>query len=104
MCAVGAVDCLQVAVTRCSGVTEWLRASAVAAAHGLDVSAHRAPALHARRRAVPNLRHMEYFHDHVRIEHLLFDGALQVRDGTLTPDDRDSGWNCVADAEPFRVG
>jgi len=87
MCAAGAVDCLQVDVTRCGGVTEWLRAAAVAAAHGLDVSAHCAPALHAHvAAAVPNLRHLEYFHDHVRIEHLLFDGALQVRDGTLTPD------------------
>ena len=51
MCAVaGPVDCLQVDVTRCSGVTEWLRPAAVAAAHGLDVSAHCAPALHALRR------------------------------------------------------
>jgi len=41
---------------------------------------------HVAAAAVSNLRHMEYFHDHVRIEHLLFDGALQVRDGALTPD------------------
>jgi len=42
-----AVDCLQVDVTRCGGITEFLRAGAVAAASGLQVSAHCAPNLHA---------------------------------------------------------
>jgi L-alanine-DL-glutamate epimerase-like enolase superfamily enzyme len=32
------VDCLQIDVTRCGGITGFLRAAAVAAAHGLDVS------------------------------------------------------------------
>jgi hypothetical protein len=32
---------------------------------------------------VPNLRHVEYFHDHQRIERLFFDGALD--DGALDP-------------------
>jgi L-alanine-DL-glutamate epimerase-like enolase superfamily enzyme len=68
----GAVDCLQVDVTRCGGITEWLRAAAVAAAKGLQVSGHCAPNLHAHvAAAVPNLRHLEYFHDHVRIETML---------------------------------
>jgi len=35
---------------------------------------------------VPNLRHLEYFHDHVRIENDLFDGALDVAGGMLHPD------------------
>lgn len=52
---------------------------------------------------MPNLRHLEYFHDHVRIEHLLFDGALQVCDGALRPDARDSGWNCGS-RTPSRSG
>ena len=66
MVAAQAVDCLQVDVTRCGGITEFLRASAVAAASGLQVSAHCAPNLHAHVcAAVPNLRHLEYFHDHV---------------------------------------
>jgi hypothetical protein len=47
LCETGAVDCLQLDVTRCAGVTEWLRAAALAAAHGLDVSAHTAPQVHA---------------------------------------------------------
>ena len=39
----GAVDCLQLDVTRCGGVTEFLRGAALAAAHSLQVSAHCAP-------------------------------------------------------------
>jgi L-alanine-DL-glutamate epimerase-like enolase superfamily enzyme len=81
------VDCLQVDVTRCGGYSEWLRAAAVAAAHNLQVSGHCAPNLHAHVAvAVPNIRHLEYFHDHHRIENLLFDGALSPRGGALVPD------------------
>ena len=82
-----AVDCLQVDVTRCGGVSEFLRAAAVAAASGLQVSAHCAPNLHAHVcAAVQNLRHLEYFHDHVRIERMFFDGALDPVGGVLRPD------------------
>ena len=82
-----AVDCLQVDVTRCGGITEWLRAAAVAAARGLQVSGHCAPNLHAHvAAAVPNFRHLEYFHDHARIETMLFDGALDPSGGVLRPD------------------
>ena len=82
-----AVDCLQVDVTRCGGITEWLRAAAVAAGRGLQVSGHCAPNLHAHvAAAVPNLRHLEYFHDHARIETMLFDGALDPSGGVLRPD------------------
>jgi hypothetical protein len=35
---------------------------------------------------VQRLRHLEYFHDHVRVEHELFDGVLEPKDGVLTPD------------------
>lgn len=83
---IGAVDCLQLDVTRCGGYTGFLRAAALAAAHQLDVSAHCAPALHASvAAAVPNLRHIEWFIDHVRLEPLLVDGAPQVVDGRITP-------------------
>ena len=78
----GAVDCLQLDVTRCGGITEFLRGAALAKAHNLEVSGHCAPNLHARVGvAVPNLRHVEYFHDHQRIERLLFDGALDPDGG-----------------------
>jgi hypothetical protein len=32
------------------------------------------------------VRNLEYFHDHVRIEQMLFDGALRPIDGALAPD------------------
>jgi hypothetical protein len=32
------------------------------------------------------LRHLEYFHDHARIEQMLFEGALSPVDGALRPD------------------
>jgi L-alanine-DL-glutamate epimerase-like enolase superfamily enzyme len=82
-----AVDCLQVDVTRCGGITELLRVAAVAAAHGLDVSGHCAPHLHAAPlAAVPNARHLEWFHDHSRIEAMLFDGCLDPSGGSISPD------------------
>ncbi|HMA46351.1 MAG TPA: enolase C-terminal domain-like protein [Frankiaceae bacterium] len=108
MCAAGAVDCLQADVTRCAGVTDWLRAAAVAAAHGLQVSGHCAPNLHAHpAAAVPNLRHLEYFHDHVRIERMLFDGALDAKGGSLRPDQGRPGLGLRLrrpDADRHRVG
>ena len=53
----------------------------------MQVSGHCAPNLHAHvGAAVPNLRHVEYFHDHQRIERLFFDGALDPAGGTLRPD------------------
>ena len=62
------------------------RAAAVAAAYGLEVSGHCAPNLHAHvAAAVPNLRHLEWFHDHVRIESMLFDGALDPTGGADPP-------------------
>lgn len=79
------VDCLQVDVTRCGGFTEWQRAAAVAAAHGLDVSAHCAPNLSAQAgAATPNFRHIEWFVDHDRIEAELFDGCLDPHGGSVT--------------------
>jgi L-alanine-DL-glutamate epimerase-like enolase superfamily enzyme len=102
----GAVDCLQLDVTRCGGITEFLRGAALAAAHNLQVSGHCAPNLHAHvAAAVPNLRHLEYFHDHQRIERMLFDGTLDPHGGTMRPDPDRPGHGMTmrdADAEPFR--
>jgi L-alanine-DL-glutamate epimerase-like enolase superfamily enzyme len=83
----GAVDCLQADVTRCEGITGFLRVAALCEAHGLEMSAHCGPAIHAHPccAAVP-LRHLEYFHDHVRVERLLFDSVLEPVDGALRPD------------------
>ncbi|MDO8107224.1 enolase C-terminal domain-like protein [Isoptericola sp. b441] len=83
----GAVDCLQADVTRCEGVTGWLRVAALADAAALDVSTHCAPQLSAHVAvAVPNARHIEWFHDHVRLDPMLVEGTLDVVDGTVTPD------------------
>jgi L-alanine-DL-glutamate epimerase-like enolase superfamily enzyme len=102
----GAVDCLQLDVTRCGGITEFGRGAALAAAHNLQVSGHCAPNLHAHvAAAVPNLRHLEYFHDHQRIERLFFDGALDPAGGTLRPDPDRPGHGLTqrhADTERYR--
>src|SRR5699024_10636258 len=105
MCAAGAVDCLQIDATRCGGYTEWLRSAAVAAAFQLEVSAHCAPHLHAPvAAATPNLRHLEWFHDHVRIETMLFDGALDPTGGVVRPAGPGHGLVFRPEvAEPYRV-
>ena len=104
---VGCVDCLQADVTRCGGITGLLQAGGLAAGHGLEVSGHCAPQLSAHALcAVPNLRHLEYFHDHVRIESLLFDGVLEPEDGELRPDRSRPGHGLElrrADAERYAV-
>jgi L-alanine-DL-glutamate epimerase-like enolase superfamily enzyme len=82
-----AVDVLQADVTRCAGFTGWLQGAALCDAHRIDLSGHCAPALHLHAAcAAPRLRHLEWFHDHVRIENILFDGAPAPRDGMLRPD------------------
>ena len=83
----GAVDVLQADATRCGGITGFLKAAALADSHSLPISAHTAPALHlAVCCAAPRLRHIEWFHDHCRIEQALFDGAPVPRDGVIEPD------------------
>jgi L-alanine-DL-glutamate epimerase-like enolase superfamily enzyme len=105
---IGAVDCLQLDVTRCGGFSEFLRGAALAAAHNLQVSGHCAPNLHAHvGAAVPNLRHVEYFHDHQRIEGIFFDGTLDPSGGAMRPDPDRPGHGLilrVADAERYRRG
>ncbi len=83
----GSVDCMQADVTRCGGITGLLEVGGLCRAHQLDLSAHCAPAvsMHAFC-AVEKARHLEYFHDHVRVEQLLFDGVVQPQDGVLYPD------------------
>jgi L-alanine-DL-glutamate epimerase-like enolase superfamily enzyme len=103
----GAVDCLQADVTRCGGITGLLQVSGLAAAHGLDLSAHCAPAISAQAFcAVERLRHLEYFHDHVRVERLLFDGTLTPAGGVLSPDPDRPGLGLELkrdDAEAYRT-
>jgi L-alanine-DL-glutamate epimerase-like enolase superfamily enzyme len=106
MCAAGAVDCLQIDVTRCAGYSEWLRCAAVAASYGLQVSAHCAPALHAPVAAsIPNLRHVEWFADHAALEPELVDGLPSIRDGSMWLNDEPGhGMSLAASAEAYRQG
>jgi L-rhamnonate dehydratase len=81
-----AIDVLQADATRCLGITGFRRAAELAEGFGVGFSAHTAPALHAHLGcAVPVLDHVEYFHDHVRIEQLFFDGIPPLSDGRLRP-------------------
>lgn len=107
MLEAGAVDCIQADATRCAGWTGWLKAAALAEAHGMEISSHCAPHLHAHCGvAAPNLRHLEYFHDHVRILDLLFDGMVAPDGGALVPDTGRPGHGLAfkaSDAEQYRV-
>ncbi|HET7887022.1 MAG TPA: enolase C-terminal domain-like protein, partial [Bradyrhizobium sp.] len=83
----GAIDVLQADVTRCGGITGFLKVAALAEANHIDISAHCAPSMHRHVAcAAARLRHIEWFHDHVRIEQMLFDGAPSVRQGAIAPD------------------
>jgi L-alanine-DL-glutamate epimerase-like enolase superfamily enzyme len=101
------VDVLQADATRCGGVTGFLQAAALCEPHHVDLSGHCAPALHLHIAcAVPRLRHLEWFHDHVRIEQMLFDGAPRPHDGVIAPDLTRPGFGLVfkeRDVERFRV-
>ncbi len=87
MLEAGAVDVLQADVTRCGGITELLRVDALCVAHGVPLSLHCGPSVHLHPAlALKQLEHLEYFHDHVRIEQLLFDGVARPDGGALFPD------------------
>jgi len=82
-----AVDVLQADATRCGGITGFLKAGYLAEAHQLPFSSHCAPALHLHAAVcLPSFFISEYFHDHVRIEEMLFDGVSPPKNGVLKPD------------------
>ena len=87
MLQAGAVDVLQADATRCAGITGFMQAAALCQAFHLPLSSHCAPSIHVHPCcAATPVRHLEYFYDHVRIEKMLFDGAIEPRDGSLAPD------------------
>lgn len=102
-----AVDVLQADMTRCGGVTAFMKVNSLCEAFSVPLSAHTAPAVHAHVGCCsPAVRHVEYFHDHVRIERMLFEGAAEPRRGMLTPDRSRVGHGMSlkrSDAEQFRV-
>ena len=103
----GAVDVLQADATRCAGITGFIRTAALCEAHSIPLSAHTAPALHAHVCcALGPVRHVEYFHDHVRIEQMFFEGILRPDRGSLRPDPGRPGLGIEfksADARPYLV-
>ncbi|HVT29720.1 MAG TPA: enolase C-terminal domain-like protein [Lacipirellulaceae bacterium] len=107
MLASHAVDCLQADVTRCGGFTGFFKVAALCEAFLIPLSAHCAPYLHTHIACcVHPLRHVEYFHDHVRIADMLFDGHNPPIQGHLSPDPSRSGHGLTlktSDAEKFAV-
>ncbi|MGA8248572.1 MAG: enolase C-terminal domain-like protein [Nocardioides sp.] len=98
--AADTVDCVQVDVTRCGGYTEWRRIAALAASYALEVSGHCAPSLHSPvAMATPNLRHLEWFHDHVRIESRFLEGFASPREGAVAPTGSPGHGLAVRDAD-----
>lgn len=107
MLEAGAVDVLQADATRCGGPTGFLRAAALCDAFDVPLSAHCAPQLHAHLCCgVARARHVEWFHDHARVERMLLDGAIRPEGGRLRPDPSRPGVGAEprwADFERFEV-
>lgn len=107
MLEAGAVDVLQADGSRCAGITGFLRVAPLAESRDLNLSAHCCPSLHVAPCAtIARFSPIEYFHDHARIEHMLFDGTLTPVDGALHPDRSRPGLGLEfkrADAARFAV-
>lgn len=83
----GAVDILQADASRCGGITGFLAVSKLTEAFQIPLSSHCCPALHLHVAcSLENMLHLEYFHDHERIENMFFDGVSEVQEGFLRPD------------------
>jgi L-alanine-DL-glutamate epimerase-like enolase superfamily enzyme len=102
-----AVDVLQADASRCAGISEFLRVGALCAARSIPLSAHTSPSLHAHPCcSLSSVEHIEYFHDHERIEHMLFEGALMPIDGKLQPRTSQPGLGLefkYADAQRYAI-
>ena len=105
MIEAGAVDTLQADATRCLGFTGFMGAAALCEAACLPLSAHTAPALHTHVCcAAGPVISLEYFHDHVHIEQMLFDGLPELHDGCLVPDRSRAGNGLELRTENGSVG
>jgi L-alanine-DL-glutamate epimerase-like enolase superfamily enzyme len=81
------VDVLQADATRCLGGTGFMKAAALSDAYFLPLSSHCAPAMHVHFAChVPRFSELEYFHDHVRLEAMIFEGVPKQAGGMLAPD------------------
>ncbi len=107
MLEAGAVDVLQADATRCAGITGFMMTDALCQAAHIPLSSHCGPSMHLHAGcAAKTIRHAEYFHDHVRIENMLFDGVAQPIDGAVRPDLTRPGHGLEfkhADAEQYKI-
>ena len=103
-----AVDVLQADVTRCAGITGLIEAMSLCKGFSIPFSAHTAPTVHANVccSALADVRHIEYFHDHERIEHMFFEGASTPVRGELFPNESQPGLGIAfkrADANRYAI-
>lgn len=102
-----AVDVLQADVTRCGGVTNFLKIGNVCETYHFPLSAHTSPSVHATLCcALVKAINVEYFHDHARIEQMIFDGAAKPVNGNLKPDLSRPGLGLALkrkDAQKFQI-
>jgi L-alanine-DL-glutamate epimerase-like enolase superfamily enzyme len=102
-----AVDVVQADATRCGGITGFMQAAALAHAFHVPISSHCAPTLHLHACAAAlEAVHAEWFHDHVRIERMLFEGAPEPRHGRACVALDSAGFGLAfkrADAQRFAI-
>jgi L-alanine-DL-glutamate epimerase-like enolase superfamily enzyme len=102
-----AVSVLQADATRCCGISGFLDAASLCWAANMPLSSHCAPSMHLHVCcAVPRAVHMEFFHDHARIERMFFDGFCEPRDGRMAPDLSRPGHGLMLkekDGERYRI-
>jgi L-alanine-DL-glutamate epimerase-like enolase superfamily enzyme len=81
------VTVLQADATRCGGISGFLQAGELCWAANVPLSSHCGPSMHVHVCcSVPRAIHMEFFHDHVRIERMFFDGFCEPIEGVMSPD------------------
>lgn len=101
------VDILQADATRCGGITGFMEAGKLAGAFHVPFSFHCAPSLHLHAAlSLPSFYTGEYFHDHVRIEKMLFEGFREAEEGRMSPDLNRPGLGLefkFEDAEKFKI-
>ncbi|HUZ94526.1 MAG TPA: enolase C-terminal domain-like protein [Edaphobacter sp.] len=81
-----AITVLQADATRCGGISGFLDVAALCWAANIPLSSHCGPSMHLHVCcAVPRAIHMEFFHDHARIERMFFDGFCEPVSGVMKP-------------------
>ena len=102
-----AVTVLQADATRCGGISGFLDVAALCWAANVPLSSHCGPSMHLHVCcAAPRVIHMEFFHDHARIERIFFDGFCEPVSGIMKPDLTRPGMGLelkVKAAAPFAV-